>query len=57
MNRLEPLLTTGFYLTGLAAIGGGVACAVSAAWAAVVIGSILLGTVFASRLRMGGRKE
>jgi hypothetical protein len=54
LNR-DGIINLGAYLVGVTAIGGGVCCAVSAAWASVVVGLIVLGTVFASR--MGGRKE
>lgn len=52
---MDGAVNLGAYLAGLSAIGGGVACAVSASWAAVVVGSIVLSTVLLSRL--GGRKE
>jgi hypothetical protein len=54
-SRSDGVVTLAAYLVALAAIGIGVGGAVSVAWALVVVGGIVMGTVFCSR--MGGRKK
>lgn len=55
MRFSEGMVTLAVYLSALAAVGGGIGCAISAAWASVVVGGIVLGTVFIAFI--GGRKE
>jgi hypothetical protein len=54
-QRKAAAIDLAVYLVAVAAIGGGVAVAASAAHAAIVAGGILLVTLFASRVRIGGR--
>jgi hypothetical protein len=44
-------------IAALAAIGLGVGIAISPAWAAVVVGGVVLSIIVVSRLRPGGKTE